>query len=56
MLTLPLPLSCPQIVTARNMTSRVHYFVGGLSKKKQTLTTSAFRKHHKIDTEDILLD
>ena len=38
-LTISLLLSCPQIVTARIMTSRVHCFVGGLSKKKQTLTT-----------------
>ena len=33
-LTLLLPLPCLHIFTARNMTSRLHYFVGGLSFKK----------------------
>ena len=33
-LTLVLPLSCPQIVTARIVTSRLHCFVGGPSLKK----------------------
>ena len=28
------PLPCPHILTARNMTSRLHCFVGGLSLKK----------------------
>ena len=46
-LTLHLPLSCPQIVTARIMTSWVHCLVGGLSKKKQTLTTDGLNKKIK---------
>ena len=33
--------NCPHIFTARNMTSQLHCFVGGLSKKKQTYTTLA---------------
>ena len=43
-LTPPLLLSCPQIVTARIMTSQLPCFVGGLSKKKQTLTTKRYKK------------
>ena len=38
-LTLSLPLSCPQIVTARIVMSQQSCFVGRLSKKKQALTT-----------------
>ena len=39
-LTLFLPLSSPQLVTARIMTSQQSCFVGRLSEKKQLLTTT----------------
>ena len=56
-LTLPLLLSCPQIVTARILTSQLHCLVGGLSKKKQTLTTQSVmgNKKYSLNMMNMLL-